>query len=46
MSSQRFATQYVATEWSYTSGQAYADPGNEVELDVVFTDPAGQEMRP
>jgi len=45
MSSQRFATQYVATEWSYTSGQAYADPGNEVELDVVFTDPAGQEMR-
>jgi hypothetical protein len=31
-------------EWSYSSGQAYADPLNDVELDVVFTDPLGDEQ--
>ncbi len=33
----RFATARTTTEWSFTSGKKYADPFNEVELDVVFT---------
>jgi hypothetical protein len=33
----RYATQHCATEWSYTSGKAYAEPFDQVELDVVFT---------
>jgi hypothetical protein len=32
-------------EWSYSSGKAYVDPFNDVELDVVFTDPQGREQR-
>jgi hypothetical protein len=32
-------------EWSYSSAKAYADPFNEVTLDVVVTDPQGQERR-
>ena len=32
------------TEWAYTSGKAYTDPFNDVELDVVITDPDGQEL--
>jgi hypothetical protein len=32
-------------EWSYSSGKAYADPFNDVELDVVFTDAQGHEQR-
>ena len=36
--------QNCLVEWSYTSGKAYRDPFNEVELDVVFTDPDGQEL--
>ena len=35
------AVQNQAAEWSYTSGKAYADPFNEVELDVVLTSPDG-----
>jgi len=31
-------------EWSYNSGKAYADPFNDVGLDVVFTDPQGHEQ--
>ena len=31
-------------EWSYSAGKAYADPFNDVELDVVFTDPQGHEQ--
>ncbi|NLD41956.1 MAG: DUF4038 domain-containing protein, partial [Chloroflexi bacterium] len=42
---QRFGTQNCATEWGYYSGKAYVDPFNEIELDVVFTDPAGQAWR-
>lgn len=41
----RLALQNCVTEWSYTSGKVYADPFNEVELDVVFTDPDGEEQR-
>ena len=33
------------TEWSLASGKAYADPFNDVELDVIFTDPDGEERR-
>ncbi len=41
----RHARQYCATEWSFTSGRAYANPFDEPELDVVFTDEAGYEYR-
>lgn len=36
------ATQYEALEWSYTSGKAYADPFNDLELDVVLTHDDGE----
>jgi len=35
----------VATEWSLKSGRAYADPFNDVELDVVVTGPDGERQR-
>jgi hypothetical protein len=41
----RYAVARCVTEWAYTSGKAYADPFNEVELDVVFTDPQGRDQR-
>jgi len=41
----RFGTQNTATEWSYNSGKQYRDPFNEVELDVIFQDPSGSELR-
>lgn len=31
------------TEWSYTSNTSYGDPFNDVQLDIVVTDPNGQE---
>src|SRR3954471_1754414 len=40
-----YATQRVVQEWSFTSGKAYTDPFNQVELDVIFTDPQGKEHR-
>jgi hypothetical protein len=39
------ATQNCMVEWSYASGKAYADPFNEVELDVLVTDAGGEEQR-
>lgn len=45
MTPHRQAVQNVPTEWSYNSGRAYADPFNEVELDVVVTGPSGAELR-
>lgn len=39
------ATQYETMEWGYTSGKAYADPFNEVELNVVLTHESGQAWR-
>src|SRR5215218_10443316 len=33
------------TQFTFTSTKAYADPFNEVELDVVFTTPSGKELR-
>ena len=32
-------------EWSWSTTRKYADPFNEVEVDVVFTDPQGRERR-
>jgi hypothetical protein len=33
------------TEWAFRSAKAYSDPFNDIELDVVFTDPQGREDR-
>jgi len=33
------------TEWAYESARAYADPFNEVELDVLVTGPDGRQQR-
>jgi hypothetical protein len=35
----------VMTELTFESAEAYADPFNEVQLDVVFVDPAKREFR-
>ena len=40
-----FANRNVPTEWTYSSGKNYADPFNEVQLDVVVTCPDGSEQR-
>ena len=40
-----YALQNCVTQWSYPSGKSYADPFNDVELDVEFTDPDGQTMQ-
>ena len=37
------AVQSVVTEWTFSSAKAYSNPPNDVVLDVVFVDPAGQE---
>ena len=37
--------RHCTSEWSYRSAKAYSDPFNEVELDVIFTDPRGAEHR-
>jgi hypothetical protein len=42
---QFFATQRLPQEWSFSSGKAYSDPFNQVELDVIFTGPEGKEFR-
>lgn len=40
----RFGVARCVSEWSYTSGKPYADPDNDLELDVVFADPQGREQ--
>jgi hypothetical protein len=40
-----YATQRLVQEWSFTSGKTYTDPFNQVELDVIFTDPQSKEHR-
>ena len=45
MSDQLFGTQHEVSEWSYRSGQDYADPFNEIELDAVIDGPGGQSWR-
>jgi hypothetical protein len=39
------ALQNCATEWSYVSGTRYRNPFQDVELEVVFTEPNGCEKR-
>jgi hypothetical protein len=39
------AVKNCIVEWAYSSQKAYADPFNDVELDVIFTDPQGKEQR-
>ncbi len=41
----RYGIARCVTEWSYSSGKVYTDPFNDVELDVIFTDPQGHEQR-
>ena len=41
----RFGVQNCTTEWSYTSGKLYQDPFNDVELDVIFRGPSGENHR-
>jgi hypothetical protein len=41
----RYATVNSMSEWAYHSGKQYADPFHNVELDVVFTNPAGVDFR-
>ncbi len=45
MPPRKYATQYCASEWSFTSGQAYSDPFNQIELDVILADSEGHEWR-
>jgi hypothetical protein len=45
MTSTLYATTNVATEFEFASGKTYADPFNEVELDVVFNGPDGGAWR-
>jgi len=45
MTQERYALRNHPVEWAYTSTKAYADPFNEVELDVIFTDPEGRQSR-
>ena len=40
-----FGVERCATEWAFRSVKTYPDPFNEIELDVVFTDPQGREER-
>lgn len=40
-----YARQNCVVEWPYHSGKTYSDPGNEVELEVLFTGPDGTEQR-
>lgn len=39
----RQAASNCISEWSYASAKSYADPFNEIVVDVVFTDPDGEE---
>lgn len=41
----KHAIQNCVAEWSYTSPKSYEDPLSDVELDVVFTEPGGEEKR-
>lgn len=39
------ATARRVIEWSFVSARPYNDPFHEVQLDVIFGDPQGQEQR-
>lgn len=40
----RYVAENHVIEWSYTSGTPYDDPFNTVELDIIMTDPDGEEL--
>ena len=40
-----YATARTVMEWSVASGKPYADPFNELDLDVIFADTDGREWR-
>ena len=39
-----YVSRNAVAEWSYVSGRCYADPFNEVTLDVLVMDPEGHEL--
>jgi hypothetical protein len=39
----RAITQYEVTEWTFITSKTYQDPFNEVEVDLVLTDIAGEK---
>src|SRR5215470_7166457 len=41
----RIASSGVPFEWSFNSGKQYADPFNQIDLDIVFTTPTGTQER-
>jgi len=41
----RDVLQHCVTEWSFSSGKAYSDPFNEIEMDVIFKASGGVEER-
>ncbi len=40
-----YGTQNEISEWSYRSGHQYADPFNEIELDLLISGPGAQSWR-
>jgi hypothetical protein len=42
---KQFVAQNSIAQWSYTSDKRYADPFNDVTLEVMVTDPGGNERR-
>ncbi|MBC7234501.1 MAG: DUF4038 domain-containing protein [Chloroflexi bacterium] len=45
MSLQRYGIRHQVIEFGLPSGRAYADPFNEITVDVLFIGPSGQEHR-
>ncbi len=45
MTEKRCGTVNVPSEWSFVSGRPYEDSFNEVEVDVVFASPEGEELK-
>ena len=41
----RFAVLHTPTEWSLESAKRYADPFNDLELDVLFEAPSGRTFK-
>ena len=45
MPQEYFGTRNLAVELAFQSGEAFTDPFNEIELDVMFSGPAGKDWR-
>ena len=39
------AQQNCMTEWHFSSGMPYSDPFTDLTLDILVTDPEGEERR-